>query len=260
MYNNLRQYLPGESPVHRRDPRVKIIAVVALSLITLHTNPVGLALVFVVVAGVILVAQIPPVSLLTTLKPVMPLFILLFLLHLFFTPGTPLPPFPIGLVSITYEGLYQGLFLVGKFLLLVVAASVLTLTTSPSELTMGMERLLRPLRFVGISSHDLAMMLSLALRFMPILLEESSNIKEAQLARGAVFNSGGPLKKARAISSLVIPLSTGIFRRCEELINAMEARGYQPGPRTYLKELTFDPGDYLVLAVVLLITVVAVLL
>lgn len=257
MYN-LGQYFPGVSPVHKRDARVKIIAVVAVSFITLHTKPVGLALVAVAMASVILTAGIPLVSILRALKPVMPLSALLLLLHLLFTRGTPLLPFPVGPVSITREGLYLGLLLVGKFMLLVIAASVLTMTTSPSELTMGIERLLRPFRFMGVSSHDLAMMLSLALRFVPILLEEATTIKEAQLARGAVFNSGGLRRSIRTISCLVMPLSTSVFRRCEELINAMEARGYQPGPRTYLQELTLSGSDYLVLITVLLVTAVII--
>lgn len=243
MYN-LGQYVPGESLVHSRDPRVKIIAVIALSIITLQVNAIGLFIAAGIVIAVAQLARISTGALLKTLRPVLPFFFGLFLLYIFFTPGRPLPWFPVGPVQISYEGLYLGILQVGKFLLLVLAASILTMTTPPAEITIGLERLLRPLRIIGISSHNVAMMVSLALRFIPTLAQEMNGIREAQLARGANFNPSSLKGKIRAISYLAAPLSVNIFRRSDELADAMEARGYQSGHRTYLRELVLTSTDY----------------
>lgn len=251
----LGQYIPRESLVHRLDPRVKLIAVIALSIIILHVNTMGLLVVTVMAAAISQLAHIPPGSLLKTLRPVLPFFLALFVLYIFFTPGHPLPPFPIGPIQISYEGLNLGIMQVSKFLLLVVAASILTITTTQSEITIGLERLLRPVRFTGISSHDIAMLVSLALRFMPTLLDEMASVSEAQLARGANFKPHSISGKIRAISYLTVPLSVNILRRCDELVDAMEARGYQPGPRTYLRELVLSRVDYCLISAFIIITI-----
>lgn len=254
----LGQYVFRESPVHSRDPRVKLIAVITLSIITLHVNYIGLLVASVIALAISLLARLPLGSVLRTLRPVLPFFFFLFLLYILFTPGRSLPPFPIGPVRISYEGLNLGILQVWKFLLLVVVASILTMTTTQSEITMGLERLLRPIRVTGISSHDIAMLVSLALRFMPTLLDEMNCVSEAQLARGANFNPRRMSGKIRAISYLAVPLTVNIFRRCDELVNAMEARGYQQGSRTYLRELVLSRSDYCLIAaiIVVLITVV----
>lgn len=255
----LGHYFPRESAVHRRDPRVKIIAVIALSIIIMHVNAIGLLVATGMTIAVSQLALIPLKSLLKTLRPVLPFFFCLFLMYIFFTPGRPLPLFPIGLVQISYEGLHLGLLQVWKFVFLVVAASILTMTTPQSEITMGLERLLRPLVILGISSHNIAMMVSLALRFMPTLLDEMNSISEAQLARGANFNPRRINEKIKAISYLAWPLSINIFRRCNELVDAMEARGYQQGHRTYLRELVLNHADYYLIGA-LTVIVIAVLL
>lgn len=190
------------------------------------------------------------------MRPVLPFFFGLFLLYLFFTPGSPLPSFPIGPVQISYEGMYLGIFQVGKFLLLVLAASILTMTTPATEITIGLERLLRPLKYVGLSYHDIAMMVSLALRFIPTLVDEMNGISEAQLARGANFNPRRMSGKIRAISYLATPLSINIFRRCDELVDAMEARGYQRGHRTYLRELVLTSADYCLIGAFIVVVIV----
>ena len=249
------QYIPRESFVHSRDPRVKLIAVIALSIIILNVNAIGLLAVTLTAIAISQLARIPLGSLLNTLRPVLPFFFGLFLLYIFFTPGHPIPPFPIGLVQISYEGLNLGIIQVSKFLLLVVAASILTMTTTPSEITIGLEKLLRPIRITGISSHDVAMLVSLALRFMPVLLDELSSVREAQLARGANFNPHRISGKIRAISHLTVPLSVNILRRCDELVDAMEARGYQPGPRTYLRELVLSRVDYYLITAIIILTI-----
>ncbi|KUG03419.1 hypothetical protein ASZ90_019207 [hydrocarbon metagenome] len=254
MYN-LGQYVAIQSPVHSRDPRTKIITVIAFSIIIIQVNSIGLLVAASMVIAVSQLAHLTPGSLLKTLYPVLPFFLGLFLLYVFFTPGSPLPCFPIGPVHITYQGLYLGISQVGKFLLLVLAASVLTMTTTQSDITKGLERLLRPIRIIGISSHNIAMMVSLALRFVPALVDEMNSISEAQLARCANFNPHRLSGKIRAISYLAAPLSINIFRRCDELVDAMEARGYQQGSRTYLRELALDHTDYCIIGtnIVLLI-------
>lgn len=252
----LGQYIPRESPVHNRDPRVKLIAVIALSIIILQLNMVGLLGVTALALVISQIARIPMKSLLNSLRPVLPFFFCLFLLYIFFTPGHPMPPFPVGPVKITYEGLHLGMIQILKFLLLVAAASILTMTTTPSEITIGLEKLLRPVSFIGLSSHDIAMLVSLALRFMPTLLDELNNISEAQLARGANLNQHRISGKIKSISRLAVSLSVNIFRRCDELVDAMEARGYQPGPRTYLRELALSRVDYgLITGIIISLTI-----
>ncbi|HBV89234.1 MAG TPA: energy-coupling factor transporter transmembrane protein EcfT [Desulfosporosinus sp.] len=251
-------YIFLESPVHKKDPRIKLIAVIALSIIILHVGFVGLLIASAAALVIALLARIPLGSLLRTLHPVLPFFGLLFLLYLFFTPGRPLPLFPIGPLLISHEGLTLGVLQVWKFLLLVVAASILTMTTSQSELTMGLEQLLRPIRITGVSSHDVAMMVSLALRFMPTLMDELELIRQAQLARGANLNPPRMSGKIRAMSHLAVPLAVNIFRRCDELIEAMEARGYQQGHRTYLRELVLSRSDYCLIAGILLLLITVI--
>jgi len=258
MYS-LGQYIPRESPVHRRDPRVKIIAVLVLSIIILQINALGLLVAAALTVAAAQIARIPWILLLRALRPVLFLFLVLFLMYIFFTPGDPLPWFPVGPVQITYQGLNLGILQVGKFLLMVLAASILTMTTPLSEITVGLERLLRPLSIIGISSHDVAMMVSLALRFIPALAEEMKGISEAQLARGANFNPRSVSGKIRAISYLAAPLTMNTFRRSDELVDAMEARGYRQGPRTYLRELVLTRVDYCSI-IALIVVGIAVLL
>ncbi len=251
----LGEYLPRESVVHRRDPRVKIIAVLALSIIILQVGNLGLLVITGLALAISQLARLPLGALLKTLRPVLPFFFGLFLLYLFFTPGIPLPPFPIGPVKISYAGLNLGILQVGKFLLLVLTASILTMTTTAEEISSGLERLLRPLKIIGISSHDIAMLISLALRFIPTLLDEMKNVSDAQLARGANFNPHRLSSKIRAIGYLAVPLAISILRRSDELVDAMEARGYQPGPRTYLQEMRLTRLDYALIAAVIAITI-----
>ncbi|MEQ8176308.1 MAG: energy-coupling factor transporter transmembrane component T [Syntrophomonadaceae bacterium] len=241
--HELGQYVHGDSPVHRTDPRLKLLAVLALSILTLRLGTTGLIAVTVFLLGISLLAGIAWGMLLGTTRPVWPLFTVLFLIYALFAPGTPILPFASGSIGISYEGLYTGAVQVSRFILLILDASLLTMTTAPSELTMGLEWLLRPLSKVGISSHNIALMVNLALRFFPTLHEEMRNINEAQLARGADFKPGSLRGKIRSMMFIATPLTLTILRRSDELVEAMEARGYQPGPRTYLSELTFTKTD-----------------
>lgn len=241
--HELSQYVHVDSPVHRTDPRIKLLAVLVLSILIFRLSVTGLTAVVIFLSGLSLLARITWVMLLRTTRPVWPLFTMLFLIYVFFTPGTPILPFASGPFGISYEGLYSGAVQVGRFILLILAAALLTMTTAPSELTMGLEWLLRPLSKIGISSHNTAFMVNLALRFFPTLHEEMRNINEAQLARGANFKPGSLKGKIRSMMFIATPLTLNILRRSDELVEAMEARGYQPGPRTYLSELTFTKTD-----------------
>lgn len=260
--NKLSQYITQDSILHRRDPRVKILAVLALSIIILQANGIGLLLATVLVLGCSQMARISPGLLLKSSRSVWPFFICLMLLYLFSTPGQPLPGFPIGPIQINKEGLTLGIVQIGKFLLLVLAASLLTITTTESEITVGLERLLRPLRVIGVSSHDIAMMIALALRFLPVLADEMNDIREAQLARGADFGGHKPVRKIEALVHMAAPFSINIFRRCDDLVDAMEARGYHAGPRTYLQNPVLNKIDYWVLGIIMiaLIIIIAMML
>lgn len=251
----LGQYIPRDSFVHKLDSRVKIIAVIALSIIILRVNTLSLLLISVIVLALSRLAHLPAASVLRTLRPVMPFFLCLFLLYMFFTPGQPLPLFAIGPLQISHEGISLGIAQIWKFLLLVAAAALLTMTTTQSELTGGLERLLRPVKIARISSHDIAMLVTLALRFMPALQEEMKNTKDAQIARGAHFNQHCLSGKIRALRCLCLPLLMNVVRRSDDLVDAMEARGYQTGPRSYLNEPILTYVDYGFMAAIITLTI-----
>jgi energy-coupling factor transporter transmembrane protein EcfT len=246
------QYIPGDSVIHRLDPRVKIISTVLLSILILR-GPVPvwtvltLFLLFQAAA-----AGLPFGYFITSLKPVRFFLLLFFVLHLLFTRGDTIGPLSWWVVSVTYQGLSKGITVVWQFSLLIWSAALLTATTSPSELVMAIDRLLSPLRKLGVPCDDIAPMVSIALRFVPVFLEEMEKIREAQAARGADFRSGSPLKRARTASGLLFPLILSFVRRAENLVGAMEARAYASGPRTYMKELRMTGIDYAALAVTML--------
>jgi biotin transport system permease protein/energy-coupling factor transport system permease protein len=241
----LGQYTPGSSIVHKLDPRVKIAAVMLVSITVLQAEAFIAVAATILIAGITLIARLSPAHLAGALKPLLLFFALIFLVHLFFTPGTP-SPLPLA----TTEGLYQGVLLTWRFVFLILSAAILTMTTTPSELISGIEWFLRPLRPLGISSHDIAVMVSMVLRFVPTLLQELDQIKEAQMARGANFKSGTILARLKKMSSLVIPLVRNSILRAEEVAQGIEARGYQRGNRTYMRELCMAPLDYVFLAII----------
>lgn len=243
---HLGQYVPGDSSIHRLDPRVKILSVLLLSIFILNANPVESLVITVFLLTVAVLAGLAGSRIAGALKPLAWFFALLFGLHLFFTDGQPIFGF---LHAVTYEGLERGAIVTWQFVALVVSAAVLTMTTAPSELVGGFERLLRPFNCIGVPSHDIAIMISLAMRFVPTLLEEVDRMKEAQVARCADFASGGLVRRLKKMASLVIPLLLGTFRRADELALAMEGRGYHRGPRTYLRELKLTRADYAALLV-----------
>ncbi|MFB3925918.1 MAG: energy-coupling factor transporter transmembrane protein EcfT [Syntrophales bacterium] len=243
MIHSLGSYIHGNSRIHRLDPRVKITAVFLLSFVVFQSGGYGLLAASIFLVLSLAAARLSFRAAVKSLKPMFWFFALIFLLNVFLTEGRQLIPL------VTYEGLHKGALLTWQFAVLVMIASLLTVTTTQTELVCGIERLLRPLRRLGVSSHDAAVMISLSLRFVPLLLEETARIRDAHLARGAALTGGPALRRFKAVISLAIPFMIQILRRSEELATAMEGRGYQRGPRTYLHELHFTPADYAALTV-----------
>jgi len=257
---SLGQYVPGDTIIHHLDPRVKILAVVLMSPLIIAAPAAGIGLITCFLASILAAARLSLSRTAAALKPVALFITAIFLMHLFLTEGRPLlslAPLP---VQVTWDGLLQGMYVSWQFASLVIAAAILTMTTLPSELVSGIERLLRPLRHVGVPSQDIALMISLALRFVPTLLEEYERLRMAQMARGADFTAGPLARRMRAVALFAIPLLLSAFRRAEELAMAMEARGYHRGPRTTLRELRLGPADMTALGVMILFALLYVAL
>jgi energy-coupling factor transporter transmembrane protein EcfT len=253
----LGAYIPGNSVLHRMDPRVKICSLVLLSIMTLQGDLLTEAILSAFTLLLIGISGLAPANIHRALRPAAFLLLLLFFLHLFLTQGTPVLSF--GPMRITREGLERGGLVAWQFSLLLVSASLLTFTTSATEFVYGMEKLLKPLNLLGLPSHDAAFMLSLALRFLPTLLEEIQRMREARISRGAEFGAGPLHRRAKLSSLLVISLIMNMTRRADELAEAMESRGFQRGPRTYLTELRMGRADYLASAVILFISGICIL-
>ncbi|MFM1538245.1 energy-coupling factor transporter transmembrane component T family protein [Helcococcus bovis] len=246
----LGQYIPGNTIVHRLDPRIKII-LVFMYMITLFliNNLVYYIPMFLFVYMTIKIANLSFLNIIKSLKSI--IFILVFttLIHIFSTPGKELVKF-IGL-TITLEGIERAIYICVRLILLVIGTSYLTLTTSTTKLTDGIESLLSPLKVIKFPAHELAMMISIALRFIPTLFDEANKIRKAQLARGAEFDSGNIMKKAKSMVPLLVPLFINSFRRAKELAIAMESRGYRGSEgRTRLNPLKLRKLDYIVFIIV----------
>lgn len=238
------QYFPGETSIHNMDPRVKIISVLlfVLSLFFVDSFFVYIpATVFLI--SVIILSKVPFKYILKGLKPIAVLIVITFFINTFMTKGEVL--YRLGPLTATKEGLTQAGFMAIRLILLVVGTTLLTLTTSPISLTDGIEKLLNPFRKIGVPAHELAMMMTIALRFIPTLLEEADKIMKAQMARGADFESGNIIKRAQNLIPLLVPLFISAFRRADELAMAMESRCYRGGEnRTRMKELLLNRNDY----------------
>jgi len=251
----LGQYYPVDSPIHRLDPRVKIIAAFLLIVLAFIAGTfIGYAAIALFLCGITLISKIPFSSLFQGMKSIYFLLLFTFVLNVFFfTGGEVLVHW--WIFTITSQGLVRAVFMALRLLLLVTAATMLTLTTSPIALTDGIEKLLSPLQKIGFPAHEIAMMMTIALRFIPTLMEETDKIMKAQSARGAVFDRGGLWQRAKAIIPLLIPLFVSAFRRAEELAQAMEARCYHGGKgRTRLKVLKLGGADAVAVIVLLLFT------
>lgn len=255
------RYIPGDSFVHRLDPRSKLMFVFAFIVVVfLANNIVTYALLLAFTLLVILMSRIRLYFLINGLKPVIILLVFTFLIHIFFTREGDLL-FELGFLKVYEEGLRQGIFISIRFLVLVFMTSILTLTTSPISITDGIEVLLNPLKKFKMPVHELALMMSIALRFIPTLMDETEKIMKAQMARGVEFSSGSIKSRIKAIVPLLIPLFINSFKRAEELATAMEARGYQGGEgRTKYRQLVWKSMDTVMIIGILLITIVLFLL
>jgi energy-coupling factor transport system permease protein len=243
MLSELGQYVPGASSIHRLDPRSKLAGLVLYG-IALLTAPTGIAasLAGATIIPVIILAGVPPAFIWRQLKPLVVFLVIIFIFQAALTPGQVIAG--VGPVGVTREGLNYGLLALARVFFLVLAASVLMATTDPLALADGLERLLRPGQVLGLPAGELALMLTLALRFVPTLLEEAERIRRAQVARGATFR-GSNIKN---LMPLIIPLFISAFRRAEGLAEAMEARAYRGSQgRTRMRELHFRAADYLFL-------------
>lgn len=224
----LGQYYPGNSVVHRLDPRVKIIATMAFIVALFVVKSfLGFAISFLALAAVIAVSKVPVKYILRGLKPIFLIIILTFTLNMFMIDGEVLVK--LGFLHITKEGLYTAVFMAVRLILLIIGSSLLTLATKPMSLTDGIESLLKPLRRIGVPAHELAMMMTIALRFIPTLLEETDKIMKAQQARGADFETGNIFKRAKHLIPILIPLFISAFRIAQDMAMAMEARCYRGG-------------------------------
>ena len=252
----LGQYFPGNSLVHRLDPRTKLIAVM-LYIIALFLCKwfVTYAVMFLVLGLSIAVSQVPLKSIVRGLRPILFIAVFTAILNLFYTPGEHVL-FQVWILTVTLEGVFNAFFMVVRIMMLIAGTFLLTYTTSPILLTDALESLLGPLKKVHVPVHELAMMMSIALRFIPTLIEETDKIMSAQRARGADFESGGLLQRAKALIPLLVPLFISAFRRADELAVAMECRCYHGGEgRTRLRQLRYQGADWAVLILFLAITV-----
>lgn len=245
----LGQYVPTESPIHNLDPRTKIISSVLLIVVLFLVEGFqGYLLIGLGILGIIAAARLPLGFVLKGLRPLRLILLITLLLHLFMTEGREIAR--LGPLVVTYEGFNKGVLMTLRLGLLVLATSLLTLTTSPIRLTDGLEDLLNPFKRVGLPAHELAMMMTIALRFIPTLFEETEKIMKAQKARGADFESGKLSQRAKNLVPLLVPLFVSAFRRADELAIAMEARCYRGGEgRTKLHTLQMTRADYLAILV-----------
>lgn len=257
----LGRYVAAESPLHRLDPRTKFVATLALMVAVLSgTGFAPLLLFCAVLAAAMALSHLPARLVLGNLRPFLWLFLFTFGLHSLLTPGQPLAFVPWTEVAITREGMASGAFFSLRLAAVVLVAALMTLTTAPLELTAGLERLLGPLRRIGFPAHEMAMMITISLRFIPVLVDEAERLRKAQLARGADFG-GNPLRRARALVPLLVPLFVSAFDRADRLALAMESRCYQGGAeRTHYHELRLARRDAICGAAVLLAIVAIVAL
>ncbi|MDO4274303.1 MAG: energy-coupling factor transporter transmembrane component T [Eubacteriales bacterium] len=252
----LGQYYPADSVLHKLDPRTKFLGtfVFIVSVFLFHTIPgYGVATLFL--AAMIFLSKVPVKFMFKGLKAILVILMVTVVFNILLTPGEILWKW--GFLKVTKEGLVLAGKMAIRLTYLVIGSSIMTLTTTPNQLTDGLERLLRPLNKIHVPVHEIAMMMSIALRFIPILLEETDKIMKAQIARGADFETGNLIQKAKNMVPLLVPLFISAFRRANDLAMAMEARCYHGGDdRTQMKPLKYSPRDYM--AYVLLAVYLAV--
>lgn len=254
------QYVPGESFVHKLDPRIKIIItmlyVVDLFIINEY---VGYVFILAFIGATIIISKVNIKYIFNGLKPMLILLIIMSIMNIFMTPGTK-EVFSYGIVKIYKEGLDLAGFMILRLVFLIIGTSMLTFTTSPIELTDGLEILMNPLKKIKIPAHELAMMMTIALRFIPTLIEETDKIMKAQMARGADFETGNIVKRAKSLIPILVPLFISSFRRADELALAMEARCYKGGEgRTRMKVLKLCTRDAVATIITVILIIVSIL-
>jgi len=241
----LGQFFPGDTIVHRLDPRTKLILmVVYITALFMAKGLLAYVFMFIVLISCLALSKIRPRAVLRGLRPVFIIIIITVFLNIFFIKGETVL-FQYRAIVITQEGILTAVFMATRLIMLIISTFLLTYTTSPIALTDGLENMLSPLKRIRLPVHEFSMMMSIALRFIPTLIEETDKIMSAQKSRGADFETGGPVKRAKAILPLVIPLFISAFRRADELATAMESRCYHGGEgRTKMKILRTAGRDY----------------
>lgn len=248
------QYIPGDSPVHRADPRVKILLTIAYMVVIFFIDTyLSFFMYLLFTLLIIALSNLPLRYTIKGLKPILFIVIFTAVVNIFTTGGKPI--YEWSFITITSEGIDAAFKLSLRLILLVMGASLLTLTTTPISLTDGIEKLMEPFKKVKVPVHEIAMMMSIALRFIPTLLDETDKIIKAQTSRGADFDTGSIVQKAKSFIPVLIPLFISAFRRAEELATAMEARCYRGGVgRTRMKQLKISRNDYIITGVMILFT------
>ena len=254
------QYYQTESILHSLDPRVKLVGtIIYLVSLFLFKEPLPFVIAGIFLAVCVILSHVPFGYMVRGLRTVMILMLITAVFNLFLTPGDVIVT--IGKLTITMQGLKAAVYMAIRLVMLIIGSSLMTLTTTPTQLTDAMEKLLKPLSVIKVPVHEMAMMMSIALRFIPILLEETDKIMKAQMARGADFESGNIIKRIRAMVPILVPLFISAFRRANDLAMAMEARCYQGGEgRTKMKPLRYakkDTAAYLVLIAYLIMIITA---
>ena len=258
----LGQYFPGKSVVHRLDPRTKLIILVGyIVALFMAKSWLSYGVCFVFLAVSIAVSTIPLKSIVKGMKPLVLILVFTGVLNLFFTGGEKVLV-SVAFITITWEGVIRAVFMVSRILMLITATFLLTYTTSPISLTDGLESLLSPLKKIHVPVHELSMMMCIALRFIPTLIEETDKIMSAQKARGADFENGSLMDRVKALVPILVPLFISAFRRADELATAMECRCYQGGEgRTKMKLLRYSGNDIYAFGIgALLVAAVSVLI
>mgnify|MGYP004655152785 FL=1 len=243
------QYFPGDSLLHRMDPRVKLVLTLAfIILVFVPKSWAGLLLAVAFLIAAVVLSRLPLRLVLKSMKPIVPIVVLTSLINMFYIPGDEI--FSLGFLHVTRQGVFTAVFIAVRLLCLIAGSSLLTYTTSPTTLTDALERLLHPLTYLRLNVHELAMMMTIALRFIPTLIEETDKIMSAQKARGADLESGGLMQRVRALIPILIPLFISSFRRAIDLATAMECRCYHGGEgRTRMKQMHMAARDGIALAV-----------
>ncbi len=237
--------MPGNSLLHKLDARAKFIALILLIVALFAVRSfVGQLIMAVLILILLKISQLPLPYFFRGLRPVLYILVFTAIVHVFMTKGGE-TLLQFGFISVDSYGVYLGTFMVLRIILLIASTSLLTLTTSPIALTDGLEFMMKPLRRIGVPSHEIAMMMTIALRFIPTLMEEAEKIMKAQMARGADFESGNIFRRAKNMVPILVPLFVSAFRRADDLAIAMEARCYRGGQgRTRLHEQVTAPRDY----------------